>query len=64
MEFREEDLCSLACDEDRKHYINFDEIFEKILKCIPRTDRKYVQKQFGFLDENFMNHMIGEYLAE
>lgn len=57
LNFREEDLCSLTCAEDRKHYIYFDEISERILKRVPKKDRKYVQKQLDFLDENFMNYI-------
>lgn len=57
LNFREEDLCSLTCDEDRKHYIYFDEISERILKRVPEKDRKYVQKQLSFLDENFMGYI-------
>lgn len=57
LDFREEDLCSLTCNEDRKHHIYFDEISERILKCVPKKDRKYVQKQLGFLDENFMDYI-------
>ncbi len=57
LDFREEALCSLTCDEDRKHHIYFDEISERILKHVPKKDRKYVEKQLGFLDENFMNYI-------
>lgn len=57
LDFREEDLCSLTCDEDRKHHIYFDEISERILKRVPKKDRKYVEKQLSFLDENFMNYI-------
>lgn len=53
LNFKKEDLCSLTCDEDRKHYI----YFEKILKHVPKKDKKYVQKQFSFLDENFMDYI-------
>ena len=45
LSFREEELCS------------FDEISERILKRVPKKDRKYVQKQLGFLDENFMDYI-------
>lgn len=44
LDFREEDLCSLTCDEDRKHHIYFDEISARILKRIPNKDKKYVEK--------------------
>ena len=37
--------------------IYFDEISEKILKRVPKNDRKYVEKQLSFLDENFMNYI-------
>ena len=33
--FREEDLGSLTCEEDKKHWIYFDEISEKILRIYP-----------------------------
>ena len=49
LNFREEDLCSLTYDEDRKHYIYFDEISERILKRVPNKDKKYV--------ENFMDYL-------
>lgn len=57
LDFREEELCSLTCDEDRKHHIYFDEISARILKRVPNKDKKYVEKQLGFLDENFMNYI-------
>ena len=57
LDFREEDLCSLNCDEDRKHHIYFDKISERILRHVPKNDRKYVEKQLGFLDENFMDYI-------
>lgn len=54
LNFREEDLCSLTCDEDRKHHIYFDEISERILKNVTKQNQKYVQKQ---LDKNFMDYI-------
>ena len=47
----------MTCDEDRKHNIYFDEISERILKRVPKKDRKYVEKQLGFLDENFIDYI-------
>lgn len=29
----------------------------RILKRVPKNDRKYVEKQLSFLDENFMNYI-------
>ena len=58
LEFREEDLYSLTCDEDRKHFVYFDEISERILKNVPEQNKKYVQKQLNLLDENFMDYIF------
>lgn len=57
LNFREEDLCSLTCDEDRKHHIYFDEISEKILKNVPAQNKKYVQKQLDLLYKNFTDYL-------
>ena len=57
LSFREEELCSLTCDEDRKHHIYFDEISERILKNVPKQNQKYVQKQLDQLDKNFMDYI-------
>ena len=54
--FREDDLCSLTCDEDRKHFVYFDEIFEKILKNVPECNKKYVRQQLHKLDDNFLDY--------
>ncbi len=56
--FREDDLCSLTCDEDRKHFVYFDEISERILKNVPDQNKKYVKKQLDLLDENFMDYIF------
>ena len=55
--FREEDLCSLTCDEDKKHHIYFDELSENILKNVPKQNQKYVKKQLEILDKNFMDYL-------
>lgn len=56
--FREDDLSSLTCDEDRKHFVYFDEISTNILKNVPKENKKYVQKQLSKLDENFMDYIF------
>lgn len=53
LDFREEELSSLTCEEDKKHWIYFDEISENILRNIPKENKKYVQKQLNKLDDNF-----------
>ena len=56
--FREDDLFSLTCDGDRKHFVYFDEISERILKNVPDQNKKYVEKQLDLLDENFMDYIF------
>ena len=56
--FREDEISTLSCDEDRKHWVYFDEISEKILKNVPDQNKKYVQKQLNLLDENFMYYIL------
>ena len=56
--FREDDLASLKCDEDRKHIFYFDEISANILRNVPKENKKYVQKQLSKLDENFMDYIF------
>mgnify|MGYP004641073389 CR=1 FL=1 len=55
--FREDEIASLKTDEDKRHWIYFDEISERILKRVPNKDKKYVEKQLGFLDKNFMDYL-------
>ena len=55
--FREEEISMLSCDEDRKHFVYFDEISEKILKNVPEQNKKYVEKQLKQLDDNFFDYI-------
>lgn len=55
--FREDELSSITCDEDKKHWVYFDEISEKILRNVPKKNKKYVQKQLDKLDKNFMDYI-------
>ena len=54
LEFREDTISSLNNEEDMKHWIYFEEISEKILKNIPKQNRKYIKKQ---LDNNFFDYI-------
>ncbi len=58
LSFREETVLGRLTDEDRKHYIYFDEIAENILKNVPEQNKKYVKKQLDLLDENFMDYIF------
>lgn len=55
--FREDDLCSLTCDEDRKYFVYFDEISDKILNSIPKQNKDFVRKQLNILDDNFLDYL-------
>jgi len=55
--FREDELSSLTCEEDRKHWVYFDEVSKKILNSIPKQNRAYVQKQLYVLDDNFLDYL-------
>ena len=56
-EFRDEDISTLTCEEDRKHWIYIDEISEKILRNVPNKNKKYVKKQLEQLDKNFLDYI-------
>ena len=53
--FIQDELSSITCDKDRKHWVYFDEISEKILRNVPQKNKKYVQKQLEILDDNFLD---------
>lgn len=55
--YRDEDISALKSDEDKKHWIYFDEISKKILNSIPKQNRAYVQKQLNILDDNFTDYI-------
>lgn len=55
--FREDELSSLTCEEDRKHWVYFDEISENILRNVPKGNKQYVQKQLNKLDDNFLDYL-------
>lgn len=42
--YRKDEISSLTCDEDKKHWVYFDEISDKILKSIPKQNRDFVRK--------------------
>ena len=56
--YRDEDISVLKSDEDKKHWIYFDEIAENILRNVPEQNKKYVKKQLEQLDENFTDYIF------
>lgn len=55
--FREDEIASLSCAKDKKHWVYFDEISENILRNVPKENKKYVQKQLNKLDDNFLDYL-------
>ena len=55
--FREETNLAYLTEEDKKHYIQFDEISKRILNNIPKQNSKYVKKQLELLDRNFWDYV-------
>ena len=55
--FREQEVFCTLTEEDKKHFVYFDEISEKILKNVLAQNRKYVQKQLDLLDNNFTDNL-------
>ena len=56
-EFRDEEISTLTCEEDRNHHIYIDEISEKVLRNVPDTNKKYVKKQLEKLDHNVLDYI-------
>ena len=55
--YREDEISSLTCDEDKEHWVYFDEISDKILNSIPKQNRDFVRKQLNILDDNFLDYL-------
>ena len=57
LSFREETISGRLTKEDKKHYINFDEIAANILRNVPKQNQKYVKNQLARLDKNFIDYL-------
>ena len=57
LDYREDGISSLTCNEDKEHWVYFDEISDKILKSIPKQNRDFVRKQLNILDDNFLDYL-------
>lgn len=55
--FREENLLCKLNDEDKNHKIYFEDIASRILKNVPKENKKYVEKQLELLDRNFVDYI-------
>lgn len=57
LDFREEELASLTCKEDKKHFIYFEEISTDILNNVSGNNIEYIKSQLEKLDDNIMEYM-------
>ncbi len=57
LNFREGTISGRLTKEDKKHYINFDEIAANILRNVPKQNKKYVRNQLDRLDKNFIDYL-------
>ena len=57
LSFREESISGRLTKEDKKHYINFDEVAANILRNVPKQNKKYVRNQLDRLDKNFIDYL-------
>lgn len=55
--YRDEYISALKSDEDKKHWIYFDEISDKILNSIPKQNKDFIRKQLNILDDNFLDYL-------
>ena len=54
--FRDESLSQLT-KKDKEHLVNFDTYTENILRNVPPTNKKYVEKQFDKLNDKFLDYI-------
>ena len=57
LDFREEELGALTCNEDKEHFIYFEEISTDILNNVSGNNIEYVKTQLEKLDDNIMDYM-------
>ena len=57
LEFREETAFCEMSPQDKKYCTYFEEIADKILKDVPKQNKKYIQKLLDQLNKNFMDYL-------
>ena len=55
---REQESIGVLNSNDEKHFLYYDELFDKILNSIPKKNRQYVQKQLDEIDNNFTDYLV------
>lgn len=57
LDFREEELGSLTCKEDKEPFIYFEKISPDILNNVSGNNIEYVKSQLEKLDDNIMEYI-------
>ena len=58
LDFREETYLCYADKQDRENEFNYDPFKEKILKNVPKQNKKYVEKQLDLIYDDFMKYVL------
>lgn len=56
--FRDDKICKQSTDEDSKHDICFDEIYQKILENVPEDKRDFIKNELDLLDKEFLDYSV------
>ena len=54
--FRQEKLFSLVSEEDKKHWVYYEDFAEKILENVSSENKKAVKKQLENMQEHFLDY--------
>ena len=57
-DFMEETYLCYVDEQDRANEFNYDPFREKILKNVPKQNKKYVEKQLDLIYDDFMKYVI------
>ena len=58
LEYREETYLCYVDEQDRANEFNYDPFREKILKNVPKQNKKYVEKQLDLIYDDFMKYVM------
>lgn len=58
LDFRSEELETNLCDEDKNHFLKFDDFYDKIVDVTLDTKKDYVSNVLNDLRDDFMQYCI------
>ena len=58
LEYREETYLCYVDEQDRANEFEYDPFREKILKNVPKQNKKYVEKQLDLIYDEFMKYVM------